>query len=174
MTRSTGLVLLRCAVRVVRLLADRRLHLRDERVGTVVAVRGQVFRVFRESFCDVAGPEPEVRLLVRFHLKGTGPDHPWRSWLFERESILNTILFAGCQGFREKLWLVDRSTADYAGLYRWQGRDAAERYGAYISSVLRPLSTPGSVGWEIVGDLTVPAAPTSDLPSEPIATEASG
>lgn len=146
-----GVQLVRCAGRVVVLLLRRQLHLRRARLGTVIVLdSGEAFRVFRETTSDAAGPEPEVRLLVRFHLRGTSPTHPWRSWLFERESILNTVLYAGCDGFRDKLWLVDRITADYAGLYVWAGREAALRYGDYISAVLRPLSTPGSVSFRLL------------------------
>jgi hypothetical protein len=69
-----------------------------------------------------------------------------RRYLFERESILNTLLFAGFPGYRVKLWMVDPDTADYAGLYLWEGRDRAQRYATYITAVLGPLSVRGSVG----------------------------
>jgi hypothetical protein len=146
----------RCAGRTVRLLLERRLHLHRDRVGsTVVVPGGRPFTLFRESSCDDRGDGEEVTLLVWFHLKGTTPRARWRSWVFERESILNTLLYAGFEGYRRKLWLVDRTTADYAGLYAWVGRDAAEDYARYITAVLRPLSTAGSVGSTVVdGPLT--------------------
>ena len=40
-------------------------------------------------------------------------------------SILNTLMFAGFPGYIVKLWMVDRTTSDYAGLYTWNGRSAA-------------------------------------------------
>ncbi|HEY6533230.1 MAG TPA: hypothetical protein VIY72_13055 [Acidimicrobiales bacterium] len=144
----------------------RQLHLRHARVGTVVVLpQGEMFRVFRETTSDAAGPEPEVQLLVRFHLKGTDPGHRFRSWLFERESILNTVLYAGCEGFNTKLWLVDHVTADYAGLYTWAGRESARRYGEYISAVLRPLSTPGSVSFQLLEEESGPRPPAASEPS---------
>jgi len=137
-------------LRTVGLLARHRLHLRRDRVGTAVVLPdGRPYLVFRESSCDIPSLEPDVTLLVRFQLKGTSPTRPWRSWLFERESILNTLLYAGYPGFGRKLWLVDRTTAAYAGLYTWHGRAWAERYADYICAVLRPLSEPGTVTSEI-------------------------
>jgi hypothetical protein len=136
-----------CAARATALLVRRRLHLHRDRIGTAIVLpNGRPYLVFRESSCDLPSAEPEVTLLVWFQLEGTGPDHPWRSWAFERESILNTLVYAGCRGFARKLWLVDRTTAGYAGLYTWHGHDAALRYASYITAVLRPLSVPGSVG----------------------------
>ena len=36
---------------------------------------------------------------------------------------------------------------DYAGLYSWTTRAEAERYGDYITALLRPLSTAGTAGY---------------------------
>jgi hypothetical protein len=146
-----GRQMMSCGLRTLALLRQRKLHLHRDRIGTAIVLPGgRPYLVFRESTCDAPTQEPEVTLLVWFQLKGTGPSHPWRSWLFERESILNTVLYAGCAGFERKLWLVDRTTAAYAGLYTWRGEEAARRYARYITAVLRPLSVPGSVGSAIV------------------------
>jgi hypothetical protein len=143
--------LVRCAARVAALVVRHRLHLHRARVGTSIRTPdGRAFTVFRETSCDGAGAEPEVTLAVRFHLRGTTSASRGRAWLFERESILNTVLYAGFRGYRSKLWMVDRASGDYAGLYAWRGEDAAERYARYITAVLGPLSTPGSVGYQIV------------------------
>jgi hypothetical protein len=142
-----GRQMVSCALRTLARLRRRQLHLHRDRIGTVIVLPdGRPYLVFRESTCDEPSQEPPVTLLVWFHLKGMGPSHPRRSWLFERESILNTFLYAGCTGFERKLWLVDRTTAGYAGLYTWRGEEAAAGYARYITAVLRPLSVPGSVG----------------------------
>jgi hypothetical protein len=67
--------------------------------------------------------------------------------------MANTILFAGGCGFLVKLWMVDRDTNDWAGLYSWDTADTAERYGTYITTIVRPLSVEGSVGFEVRADL---------------------
>ena len=142
-----------CAVRVVKLLVERRLHFRRDRLGAEVSIPdGRRFIVFRDTSRD--GPEPlrPVTLAVWFRLRGVPPGARIRRWLFERESILNTILFAGFDGYLVKLWMVDPRTSDYAGLYTWASAEEAKRYAEYITGVLRPLSTSGSVGYEVVAD----------------------
>ncbi len=165
---SVGRQLLGCATEVGRLLVRRRLHLRRDLIGAVIVTEdGRRLTVFRESLSDAAGDGVEVTLLVWFHLRGTTASSRARAWLFERESILNTVLYAGCPGFARKLWLVERSTGDYAGIYSWHGPDAADDYGSYITAVLRPLSTPGSVSHRVIagplsGHLREPSSPTGD------------
>jgi hypothetical protein len=143
--------LVRGALAVVGLLGRRSLHLDHARIGQQVTLPdGRRFTVYRETSCDEAGDDHPVTLAVWFHLKGTVPGGRFRAWLFERESMLNTVLYAGFRGYERKLWMVDRGTGDYAGLYAWRGVDAAEGYRRYITAVLRPLATAGSVGAEVV------------------------
>jgi hypothetical protein len=144
--------LIRCARTVVGLLLHRHLHLRSARVGHSVRVPdGREFTVFRESWREGARHPAPVVLLVWFRLHGVPAGARIRRWLFERESILNTILYAGMPGFRVKLWMVDERTSQYAGLYEWDGEADALRYGRYIAAVLRPLSARSSVGFELLG-----------------------
>jgi hypothetical protein len=143
---------LHCAVRVAQLLARRQLHLSRNRIGeTVETPDGRRFIVFRESSSSEPGDGRLVTLAVWFHLRGMPARARLRRFLFERESILNTVLFAGFEGYRTKLWAVDPRTNDYAGLYTWCGRESAERYARYITAVLRPLSVRGSVGYALAG-----------------------
>jgi hypothetical protein len=140
-----------CAVRTTRLLLGRHLHLRSARVGAVVPIPdSRRFVVFRESTRDDTVVDAPVVLSVWFHLRGIPAGARVRRWLFERGCIVNTMLFAGFDGYSVKLWMVDPATSDYAGLYSWSSVDAAERYGSYITGVLRPLSRTGSVGYEIL------------------------
>jgi hypothetical protein len=140
----------RCMVRTVALLAGRHLHLRTSRLGSHVTLpQGASFEVFRESVCDVPGAGKPVTLAVWFHLWAIPAGASRRRWLFERLCILNTVLFAGCDGYLVKLWMVDPVTSDYAGLYSWAPADAAERYGRYITAIMRPISSAGSVGYKV-------------------------
>jgi hypothetical protein len=141
----------RCATTVFGLLRSRHLHLRSARVGTTVRVPdGRAFTVFRESWCDEHLADEPVILLVWFRLRGVPAGARIRRWAFERESILNTVLYAGMPGFRVKLWMVDERSSDYGGLYEWDGEEPARAYGRYITAVLRPLCVPGSVGFELL------------------------
>ncbi len=141
----------RCAGRVLRLLTTHRLHRRPGNVGRGARLPdGREYVVFRETTCDRGSLDGTVTLAVWFHLRGIPPGARLRRFLFERESILNTILYAGFEGYRIKLWMVDPATSDYAGLYVWNGHDHAADYARYIVTVLRPLSVRGSVGYELV------------------------
>jgi hypothetical protein len=145
----------RCAARVAALLVSGRLHLHRNRIGQVVALPdGRRFEVFRESSCDTTAPAPMI-LAVWFRLRAIPPGARVRRWLFERACIVNTILFAGCDGFLVKLWMVDPRTSDYAGLYAWRSAPEAARYGRYITRILRPWCAPGTVGFELVESLTL-------------------
>jgi hypothetical protein len=65
-----------------------------------------------------------------------------------------------------KLWMVDPQTADYAGLYSWRSAEEAETYGRYITSVLRPLSRRGSIGYRVLPN-TLEDYLSSFSPGEP-------
>ena len=150
---SVARQMLRCAGAVVRLVATGRLHLDPASRGRRMRLPdGRRFVVFRDSSRDRTADAPPVTLAVWFHLRGMPAGGRLRRYVFERESILNTVLYAGFDGYERKLWMVDPATSDYAGLYRWAGEDAARRYARYITAVLRPLSVPGSVGFTIVPD----------------------
>lgn len=150
--RSTVVHALRCALATTGLLARHRLRLRADRVGTPATLPdGRTFTTFRET---LRRPDREVTdpvvLAVWFHLRAVPVGADRRRRAFQRLSLANTLLFAGFDGFVTKRWLLDEATADWAGLYVWDTRPAAERYGRFITSVLRPLSTPGSVGYAVV------------------------
>jgi hypothetical protein len=140
-----------CAARVVRLLLGRHLHIRRDGKGRRARLPdGRTFVVFRETSCDESGDSDLATLAVWFHLRWVPAGARVRRFAFERESLLNTVLYAGFEGYRTKLWMVDPATSDYAGLYEWRDPVAAERYARYITAVLRPLSERGSVGYAIV------------------------
>jgi hypothetical protein len=145
-----------CAARTIGLLARRALHLHSARVGSEVVIPdGRRFEVFRESSCDRTYDGTAVMLAVWFRLRGVPAGGRLRRWLFERESIVNTFLFAGVEGYLVKLWMVNRDTSEYAGLYSWSSAELADAYGRYITAVLRPLSVPGSTGFQVVADTTL-------------------
>ena len=147
-----------CGIRTVQLLLRRRLHLRRRRVGDAVTLPdGRSFVVFRESACDDVDESESghVTLAVWFHLRGIPAGSKARRFLFERLCLVNTILFAGFAGYEVKLWMVDPATADYAGLYAWRSAEEADVYGRYITAVLSPLSTPGSVGYSVLPDIAL-------------------
>jgi hypothetical protein len=154
---TTTKLALRCLQRVAVLLARRRLHLHRQRIGETVALEdGRSFVIYRDSSSSDTGSGELLAVTMWFRLRWVPPGARLRAFLFERESILNTLLYAGFEGYRTKLWTVDHETNDYAGFYTWQGREAAETYMAYAMTMLRPLSEPGTLGGAI-HDAPLPA-----------------
>lgn len=156
-----------CAWRTFGLLARRQLHLQHGRIGTTVAIPdGRQSVVFRESSRDGDPGSASVTLAVWFHLRGIPGGSRIRRLFFERLCLVNTILFAGFAGYQSKLWMVDPVTSDYAGLYSWHSAEEAEPYARYIIRILSPLSSEGTVGYEIL-----PATSFSDyLESQEVPT----
>lgn len=125
------------------------MHLRTDRLGAVFNVgEHSDYAIFRETTGDdgVAGA-PSV-LVVGFRLKLIG-SNPIFHWLFQRVCLLTTPFWSGFPGFRVKLWMVDPATRDYLGIYRWAGADHAHTYATALAKVLRAVSTPDSVWYEI-------------------------
>jgi hypothetical protein len=157
---STGRLALHCVRRVVQLLVARQLHLDRGRVGQIEELTdGRRFTIYRESSSSEPCDGESLRLEMWFRLRWVPPGARLRAFLFERESILNTVLYAGFEGYRTKLWTFDHVTMEYAGIYEWRGREAAERYGRYAMSMLTPLSVPGSCGYR--------ALPVAQISEEP-------
>jgi hypothetical protein len=104
---------------------------------------GHDYVVFRESSCVRNGYVRPVTLAVWFQLRAVPRGATVRRWLFERACIINTLLFAGFDGYLVKLWMIDPSSSEYAGLYSWATAESARRYGRYITAVLRPWSVAG-------------------------------
>ena len=126
------------------------LRLRRGRRGTAydLGPRGR-YCVFRETVSSgpAAGASPVV-LVVGFRLRVIGKS-ALAHRLFQRCCILTTPFWSGFAGFRVKLWMVDPATNDYLGIYEWRGREQAQLYVDALVRVLRPLSVPGSVWYEI-------------------------
>ncbi len=129
--------------------------------------------MFRESIRDGDSGSGTVTLAVWFHLRGIPAGSRVRRYLFERCCLLNTLLFAGFDGYRVKLWMVNPQTADYAGLYSWHSVEEADTYADYITAILTPLSKPGSVGYRVLPDIRLedyleqrgpPGCPTNHRP----------
>jgi hypothetical protein len=145
-----------CVARSLRLLVQGRLHTPNHRVGEFVRLPdGRRFVVFRESTRDGAVGDETVTLAVWFHLWSIPAGADARRSLFERLCIVNTLLYAGFDGYLVKLWMVDPETADYAGLYSWRSAEEADTYGRYITALLGPLSSTGSVGYQVLRGVTL-------------------
>jgi hypothetical protein len=144
---ASTLAFARSAVTTVWLLLRGRLRLPDQHVGGQVHFGDHtVSEVFRETVRLADVRRPSV-LVIRFQLRLV--DRPLLHAIFRAESILNTPLFAGFPGFRTKLWLTDRHTGVYRGVYDWDGPERAVAYAESLTALLRPFCIPGSVAFRV-------------------------
>ena len=110
-----------CALRVLNLLARGRIRVPRGNVGLRLSFAdGTRSWVFRETRLELDEPPRRPCVLVlRFRLRAVrGRGHA----VFRRESLLNTILFAGFPGLITKLWIAADSNGVYRGLYEYDDR----------------------------------------------------
>jgi hypothetical protein len=140
-----------CMMATTRLLWRHRLHLPSRRVGMRLRFAdGTSACVFRETVADRAVTADPCVLMVEFRLRAVrGRGHA----IFRRESLLNTLLFAGFPGFVSKLWVADDERGRYRGLYEWDGPVRAENYARALWRVLALVSVPGSIHYVVLPGL---------------------
>jgi hypothetical protein len=138
----------RCAAATAVLLAQRRIHLPRDHVGTRLRFAdGTSARVYRETVVDRSPPRDPCVLLVDFRLRGVrGRGHA----AFRAESLLNTPLFVGFPGYVSKLWLAHDDREVYRGLYEWDGPALAESYARALWWVLALVCVPGSIHYVVL------------------------
>jgi hypothetical protein len=143
---------LRSARRFVALARTHSLCLRRARRGALyhLGSRGD-FAVFRETVRLSPTHDRPVVLVVGFRLRWID-SFATAHWLFQRCCILTTPFWSGFTGFRVKLWMVDPVTRNYLGIYEWDGRASAQKYVDALVRVLKPLSVPGSVWYELIDE----------------------
>jgi len=144
--------LLACARHTVLLVVRRRLHQPVGNLGRCIPFAdGTTAEVYRETVIDAPPPLLPSVLVVCFRLRGIR--RAWEHSLFRRESVLNTVLFAGFPGLVSKLWLRHDQRGVYRGLYQWDGPDRAVAYVRALWWVLSLVSEPGSVHYAVLPGL---------------------
>jgi hypothetical protein len=139
------------------LLAGRTHCIRHHVGESLLMSDGRTYTPFRHTVKEpgrATDGEPAV-LQPRFHLRFMGPQRRRLHAMFRVVCIVTTPFFVGLAGFRSKLWMVDPVTGDFAGLYQWDDAEGARAYAEGLSKVLRALSTPGSVSYELRPATTV-------------------
>jgi hypothetical protein len=142
----------RCVWSTLALLAKKEIALPVDNVGRkVIFADGTRSDVYRETAMRKRRRDGLVLLVVRFRLRFIGSSR-LAHWLFRLESLLNTVLFAAHRGFQTKLWMTDRQTWFYRGIYEWEGEEAAVEYAETLRVVLRPWVLPGSFAYRVIRD----------------------
>ena len=150
---------LRSVPHALRDLASGRTRCHAEHVGQVLRMSdGRTYVPFRHTRKAKSGwsqTAPAAVLQPRFHLTALAPGRRHLHALFRVVCIATTPLFVGLRGFRSKLWMVNPATGDFAGLYEWDDADSARAYADGLNRILRALSAPSSVSYELVEGQTV-------------------
>jgi hypothetical protein len=138
----------RCIARSAELLARRRIHMPRSHVGDQLYFADDTSaRVYRETVVDRPPAAEPTALVVAFRLRGVqGVGHD----LFRLESMLNTPLFVGFDGFVSKLWLANDGRGTYRGLYEWDSARLAEAYARALWRVLALVSVRGSIRYHVI------------------------
>lgn len=134
--------------RTIVLALTGRLHFPRDRAGRPwIDPDGRRFTVFRQVTVDPGKGRmsgPGARFQVRFHVANMTARHN------ERFSVIPIPFIVGLPGFRSKLWMIDRATGDFQGVYQWDTVQAAERYaGSFAMRFMTGRAKPGSVWYRI-------------------------
>lgn len=141
---------LRCAVSTLLMLMRRQIRMPLGMVGgEIVFADGSRSQIYRETVRCGVERSPQVILAVRFRLRLIGSSTVCHA-LFRFESLFNTLLFAAHRGFHSKLWLTDRVTDHYRGIYEWQDAESAAHYAEILRVVLSPWVEAGSFAYRII------------------------
>jgi hypothetical protein len=153
---SVGATEVFCALRTVGLMVTGRLAMPRRQVGRrLTFADGSSSTVYRETVRNGQGVTSPIILVVRFRLRLIGTSRFWHA-AFRFESLFNTLLFAGHEGFVTKLWLTDSDTGYYRGIYEWDGEQSARWYAEVLRVVLQPWVQEGTFGYEILGGVNRP------------------
>jgi hypothetical protein len=138
----------RSASKTAVLLTKRRIRQPTLHVGDVIGFAdGTSAAIYRETVVQRARTREPVVLVVSFRLRWVRGR--WHT-TFRAESLLNTPLFVGFEGFVSKLWLRHDQLGRYRGLYEWDGASLADSYVRALWWVLRLVCTRGSIHYAVV------------------------
>lgn len=134
------------------LLSKGALFLEAKRIGKTYTIQNHGnYTVFRETVNKTHLNNEEHVLVVGFTLRMIN-QNTFFHWLFQKVCILTTPFWSGFSGFAVKLWLVDKETKNYLGVYKWQGLQNSKVYCSVLLPILKLVSKKGSVWTQIHSD----------------------
>lgn len=147
--RRAIIAIAHCIVTSIWLVLTGRIHQPRDRVGIRLRFAdGSAADIYRETVVDASAPAEPVVLIVEFRLRAV---HGFSHRIFRWESLLNTPLFVGFEGFVSKLWLAHDGNEVYRGIYEWDGAQAANSYVGALKWILGLVCVPGSIHHWVVG-----------------------
>jgi hypothetical protein len=138
----------RSILKAAVLLVRRRIRQPTVHVGDVLGFAdGTAAPVYRETLVRRPETRDPAVLVVAFRLRWVRGR--WHA-VFRAESLLNTPLFVGFEGFVSKLWLRHDELGRYRGLYEWDGPTLADSYARALWWVLWLVCARGSIHYAVV------------------------
>jgi len=149
--RDASRAVARSVVRTAVLLADRRIRQPTRHVGAVLHFAdGTAAPVYRETVLRRPPTRDPAVLVIAFRLRWVlGRGHA----VFRAESILNTPLFVGFEGFVSKLWLRHDERGRYRGVYEWDDPALADSYARALWWVLSLVCPRSSIHYVVAPGL---------------------
>lgn len=141
-------------LKTIGLLLMGRVRFPKKQVGTTIVVEGKEYTIFRQVVMKPKVTQPEV------------PEGVFRVWFSTKMSVSGAIRFSmltllgfiGLPGFRSKLWVVNKNTGEFGGIYEWDTVQDAYNYDkSYAMKFSKWRSVPGRFKTEVF--------PISDLRS---------
>jgi len=112
---------------------------------------GKKFTVFRHIVVNKNNHRQEaVVLKVRFRLANMSAG---TNRIF---SLFPIPFFIGLPGFLEKLWTISEDHKTCQGIYQWESKETAEKYGhSFAMKFMARRSIPGSVAYKIIPNMPI-------------------
>ncbi len=131
----------------IGLLLGGRAQFPKDRIGeTIIREDDQKFTVFREVVMKPKANQAEAPggvFRVWFHTRAAQPTTI-------RLSYLTLFGFLGLPGFRSKLWLINKTTGEFGGIYEWDTVQDANNYDkSYAMRFSKWRSVPGEFRTEV-------------------------
>ncbi len=125
------------------------LHFPKNHIGEILTMEdGQKFTIFRQLIVDPGQDQPEkpgATFMVQFHVAHMSAS---QNKLF---SLFPIPFFAGLPGFRSKLWMLNKASGAFQGIYEWDTAENAKNYAnSFAMKFMTMRSARGSVSCEII------------------------
>ncbi|MGB5289575.1 MAG: hypothetical protein WBN42_13895 [Ignavibacteriaceae bacterium] len=112
---------------------------------------GKEFKIFRHMHLKSNGQsENNAIFIVRFKFKKFSHNANIRL------SRIPILLIAGFPGFRDKLWMIDRKTDYWQGIYQWKNLEAIENYKkSFVLGLMNKRAIHDSISYNIIKDRNI-------------------
>ena len=112
---------------------------------------GKEFKIFRHMHLKSNGQsENNAIFIVRFKFKKFSHNTNIRL------SRIPILLIAGFPGFRDKLWMIDRKTDYWQGIYQWKNLEAIENYKkSFVLGLMNKRAIHDSISYNIIKDRNI-------------------